>query len=85
MIDDGSEEDIASVCAAASVPVRCIRIEHAGASAARNAGIEAANGELLAFLDSDDIWLPEHLARTVSVLQAQPEVGLVYHPCQDRG
>jgi glycosyltransferase involved in cell wall biosynthesis len=82
VIDDGSDEDIPSVCAGASVPVRYIRIEHAGASAARNAGIEAASGELLAFLDSDDIWLPEHLARTISVLQAQPEVGLVYHPCQ---
>jgi glycosyltransferase involved in cell wall biosynthesis len=80
VIDDGSEEDIASVCATADVPVRCIRISHAGVAAARNAGIEAAGGEYLAFLDSDDAWLPEHLARTVAVLQDRPEVGVVYHP-----
>lgn len=80
VIDDGSEEDIASVCAAATIPVRCIRIDRAGPAAARNAGIEAATGELLAFLDSDDLWLPQHLARTIAILDAQPDVGLVYHP-----
>jgi glycosyltransferase involved in cell wall biosynthesis len=80
VIDDGSEEDIASVCAAAAVPVRCIRIARAGVSAARNAGIEAAGGEYVAFLDSDDAWLPEHLARAITVLQDHREVGVVYHP-----
>ncbi len=83
MIDDGSEEDIAGVCAAAGIPVRCIRMRHTGAAGARNAGIAAAAGELLAFLDSDDEWEPEHLARCVPILRDRPEVGLVHHPFQE--
>jgi glycosyltransferase involved in cell wall biosynthesis len=79
VVDDGSEEDLRPAIGAFEGPVRHLRVEHGGAARARNAGIEAARTDLIAFLDSDDLWLPEHLARTVPILQEHKEVGLVYH------
>ncbi|MFN7224036.1 MAG: glycosyltransferase [Paracoccaceae bacterium] len=49
-----------------------------GGSGARNMGIDAAQGELIAFQDSDDVWLPHKLAAQVAALEAQPEAGLCY-------
>jgi glycosyltransferase involved in cell wall biosynthesis len=79
VVDDGSEEDLGPVIAAYEGPIRHLRVEHGGAARARNAGIQAAASHLLAFLDSDDLWMAEHLARTVPILLERPEVGLVYH------
>ena len=44
----------------------------------RNRGIQAATGDIIAFLDDDDIWLPDHLAEIVARFKAHPEAGLVY-------
>ena len=52
--------------------------DHAGPAVARNAGIQASSGEFVAFLDSDDLYMPEKLARCVEVFQARPEVGVGY-------
>lgn len=49
-----------------------------GGSGARNLGIEAAKGALIAFQDSDDVWLPHKLAAQVAALEANPEAGLCY-------
>jgi glycosyltransferase involved in cell wall biosynthesis len=49
-----------------------------GGSGARNLGIEAATGELIAFQDSDDVWLPHKLAAQVAALDANPQAGLCY-------
>lgn len=49
-----------------------------GGSGARNLGIEAATGELIAFQDSDDVWLPHKLAVQVAALDANPQAGLCY-------
>lgn len=49
-----------------------------GGSGARNLGIEAATGELIAFQDSDDVWLPHKLAAQVAALDANPKAGLCY-------
>src|ERR1035437_5179427 len=52
--------------------------ENRGPSAARNAAIRRAQGELLAFLDSDDTWLPEYLSEQTKLLQASPSLDLIY-------
>jgi glycosyltransferase involved in cell wall biosynthesis len=49
-----------------------------GTGASRNLGIAQARGEFLAFLDADDVWVPEKLAEQVAILRAHPRVGLVY-------
>ena len=51
---------------------------NAGAAVARNAGIAAARGDLIAFLDSDDLWHPRKLEHQVAHALRHPEVGLVY-------
>ena len=49
-----------------------------GACAARNLGIKSAKGKYLAFLDSDDVWLPEKLRQQAAILDSNPRVGMVY-------
>lgn len=73
--DDGSTDD--SVRIAESFGVTVVRGEHGGTSKARNAGIAAASGELIAWLDADDLWLPAKLERQVPEFSRR-EVALVY-------
>jgi glycosyltransferase involved in cell wall biosynthesis len=72
VVDDGSTDGTAERL----VQVRDVRLlrhkTRRGVAAARNSGIAAARGEWLAFLDSDDLWLPEKLARQMAYLQARP-------------
>jgi len=78
--DDGSTDDTADVLArfASDQRIRCVAGAHAERAAARNRGIAASTGELVAFLDADDTWHPEKLARQVAVLAAAPEAGACY-------
>ena len=80
VVDDGSADDgMAEVMQfSAPFPIRVISRPHAGQSAARNAGAGAAEGELLAFLDQDDVWHPEHLARLCRPFAEDSTVGWVY-------
>ena len=55
-----------------------IRKPNGGVSSARNVGIDASNGKYLAFLDSDDLWLPEKLEAQINHFNKFPELGLVY-------
>ena len=57
VVDDGSADGSADVARAADARVRVLRLEGGGIGAARNAGVAAARGPLLAFLDADDEWL----------------------------
>ncbi len=61
VVDDGSTDNTSEVVAQYESKVKYIRQDNAGASVARNTGIEAATGEWIAFLDADDEWLPEKL------------------------
>ncbi len=80
--DDGSTDDTATVVEAFGGPVRLLRLPHRGAGAARNAGIEAARGDLVAFLDSDDEWLPGKLSLQRAVLAAFPDLLFVFSDFQ---
>lgn len=81
VIDGGSTDGTQEVIESFDDPrVRLLRRdEPAGVSAARNRGIEAADGDLIAFIDSDDWWHPEKLERQVAALRdAPPSCGVVY-------
>ena len=75
VVNDGSTDDTRGVLSSYGNAIRVINQENRGMSAARNAGIRAARGALVAFLDADDHWLPEKLARQVELLQRRPEIG----------
>lgn len=71
VVDDASRDDTAAVLAPHAGRIRVIRHEtNAGASAARNTGIAAAQGTWVAFLDSDDVWRPDKLARQLAFMAA---------------
>lgn len=78
VIDDGSTDKSEEVFERYSQDIILIRQRNSGASAARNAGIRAASGSLIAFLDSDDIWLPNKLARELECFNNDPELALVH-------
>jgi len=78
VVDDGSTEDIAAVVAPYGDRVRYTRIEHEGAAAARNAGLQMARGEFLCLLDSDDLYYPHKLALQVDHLDRYPDTVMVY-------
>jgi len=54
-----------------------------GAAGARNRALDRARGEMIAFLDDDDVWLPEYLARQVSTLDRYPEASASYAACTE--
>ncbi len=72
VVDDGSTDRTAELVRRDFPGVRLLSQPQRGVSAARNRGIGAARGEWLAFLDSDDEWLPEKLARQLAALAASP-------------
>lgn len=73
VIDDGSVDETPAVLAEYADRIRRFRRDNAGVSAARNTGIRAARGELIAFLDSDDYWLPGKLTAQVEWFLRHPE------------
>lgn len=73
VVDDGSTDETPDLLKAYGRDIRVIRQANTGVSSARNAGIRAAGGELIALLDSDDSWLPEKLAHQVDFFRASPQ------------
>lgn len=84
VVDDGSDEPITLESHNSdTIPVRVLRTdENYGAAAARNAGAAAAAGTHVAFLDSDDLWLPGHLAAIDLRLAENPDAVAAYSLCR---
>lgn len=74
VVNDGSTDATAEVLAAYGDAVRVVSKPNGGLSSARNAGIAAARGEYVAFLDADDWWLPTKLSHQIAILENQPEL-----------
>jgi glycosyltransferase involved in cell wall biosynthesis len=73
IVDDGSSDDtIQRVSAITDPRLRLVSQANAGASAARNLGIDLAHGLFVAFLDSDDVYLPNHLSNLLPLLEPLP-------------
>jgi glycosyltransferase involved in cell wall biosynthesis len=78
VVDDGSREDIRPWIAREFPGVECLRQPGRGVSAARNRGIREARCEWIAFLDSDDEWMPHKIERQLSALSEQPAHALCH-------
>lgn len=75
LVDDGSTDRTVAVARAYAPPVVIVEQQEAGPPATRNAAIRLARGDLVAFLDADDLWLADKLQRQGACLAANPEVG----------
>jgi glycosyltransferase involved in cell wall biosynthesis/SAM-dependent methyltransferase len=89
LVDDGSTDCSPQVASQYSerYPCKVRLLEHEGhrnlgMSASRNLGIRESVGEYIAFLDADDVWLPQKLERQVADLESQPEAAMVYGPSE---
>lgn len=78
VIDDGSTDATVDIIRSYSDRVRLITQRNQGAAVARNAGLDAAQGDYIAFLDSDDCWLPGKLRTQIDYLEQYPDIGMVY-------
>ncbi len=77
VVDDGSTKDLSSICI--EFPgIKLIKQRNRGIAAARNAGIMNSTGDLIAFLDADDVWYPNKLAHQAMLMVSNPEVGLCF-------
>jgi glycosyltransferase involved in cell wall biosynthesis len=84
LVDDGSRDESTIIAQeyAQKYPDKIFYLQHEehqnkGMSATRNLGIEKAQGEYIAFLDADDVWLPQKLSEQVAILNLYPEASLV--------
>jgi glycosyltransferase involved in cell wall biosynthesis len=78
VVDDGSTDGTPHVARSFGDRVSYVRQENRGVAAARNAGIHRARSRWIAFLDDDDEWLPDKVARQRAALDTQPEAALCY-------
>ena len=82
LVDDGSKDGTSDFlddyAKRSPLNVRVIRQKNAGSGEARNTGIEASQGEYVAFIDQDDCWLPHKVEKQVAILDEDPEASLVY-------
>jgi glycosyltransferase involved in cell wall biosynthesis len=78
VVDDGSTDDTDVVVAPYLDRIRYVKQEQRGKAAARNAAVELAQGELVAFCDSDDAWYPDRIDRQLAAFEQAPDVGMVH-------
>jgi len=73
VVDDGSIDNTLEILNSIQCDIKVLRQSNHGVSAARNRGIAAASGHFIAFLDSDDLWLPQKLAHQVDFFNSTPD------------
>lgn len=78
VVDDGSSDGTPKYLESLNLPIKIVRKDNGGVSSARNAGIKQAQGKYIAFLDSDDLWLPGILKAQADFLEDNPTIPLVY-------
>lgn len=78
VIDDGSKDDTLNILRMYGEKIRWESQENKGQASAINEGIKMAKGKYIAYLDADDVCLPERLKIQVKYLDEHPDVGLVY-------
>jgi glycosyltransferase involved in cell wall biosynthesis len=78
VVDDGSADDTREVAEGYGRGVTCLEAGGAGSARARNLGIAATRSPLVAFLDADDLWVPEKSSRQIALLKAHPDLALVF-------
>lgn len=78
VVDDGSQDATAEVVHTFGSAMTYLPRPHAGVSAARNAGVAQSHGEFVAFLDSDDLWLPGKVAAQIALFQQYPDTQVCY-------
>lgn len=78
VIDDGSIDGTEEHLKSFNLPIIILKKENGGVASARNLGIKAAQGDYIAFLDSDDLWLPGILENQLAYLQSHLDIPLVY-------
>ncbi|MGZ3420121.1 MAG: glycosyltransferase family 2 protein [Polyangiales bacterium] len=83
VVDDGSRDSTGDVLAEYADRVTVVRQKNSGVAAARNRGVAISRGDVIAFLDADDEWLPEKLEMQVRRLEQDPRVGLVHCAVQE--
>jgi len=77
VVDDGSTDNTSRILSKFAEKIRYFSKLHGGVSSARNFGLEKSEGTWVAFLDSDDYWLPEKLERQMQYLKENPEILIV--------
>lgn len=78
VVDDGSTDETPSLLAEYGTRIRVIRKPNGGTSSALNVGIRAAQGEWVAWLDSDNLWEPTKVEREIETARVHPAAGLIY-------
>jgi glycosyltransferase involved in cell wall biosynthesis len=78
VVDDGSTDASADIAAGFGPPIRVLRCAHRGAALALNAGLAEARGELLAFIDADDLWADEKLAQQSAALASDLSIEAIF-------
>ncbi|MGD9722720.1 MAG: glycosyltransferase family 2 protein [Pirellulales bacterium] len=78
VVDDGSTDGTADVLRRYGAPVRVVSQANRGRSAARNTGLQEARGDLILFLDSDDLLVPQCVEHCARILEREPETAVVY-------
>jgi len=82
VVDDGSTDDSREVIASYGNQILPVLKENGGEASAFNAGTATSKGSIVCFLDSDDVFVPEKVARVVEVFAQHPQIGSCFHTLQ---